>query len=99
MTLSLDVIYHLVEDAVFFEYIERLFSSSEKFVVIYSSNTDSQMKKQAPHIRHRNFSKWINENEPQWELLRHIPNKYPLTIERVNGSFSDFYIYKKNHEK
>jgi SAM-dependent methyltransferase len=99
LTLSLDVIFHLVEDAVFFEYMERLFSSSEKFVVIYSSNTDIQRKKQLAHNRHRNFSKWILENEMQWELHNFIPNKYPLSADGTKGTFSDFYFYKKIHEK
>jgi O-antigen/teichoic acid export membrane protein len=99
LTLSLDVIFHLVEDEVFFKYMERLFSSSEKFVVIYSSNTDIQLKKQLAHNRHRNFTKWILENEMHWELISFIPNRYPLSADGVQGTFSDFYIYKKIHEK
>lgn len=42
LTLSLDVIYHLIEDNVFFTYMDRLFDSSTKFVIIYSLNTDRQ---------------------------------------------------------
>ena len=95
LTLSLDVIYHLVEDAVFIKYMERLFNSSEKFVVIYSSNMEDQRAHQAPHVRHRRFSTWIQENKPQWKFRTHIPNKYPLTNDGEQGSFADFYIYEK----
>jgi len=95
LTLSLDVIYHLIEDAVFNEYMERLFNSSERFVVIYSSDTDHQRKIQAPHVRHRKFSMWVQKNRPEWQLLKHIPNKYPLTVGKSQGSFADFYLYYK----
>ena len=42
LTLSLDVIYHLIEDDVFHDYMSKLFDSSKKFVIIYSSNDDKQ---------------------------------------------------------
>ncbi|MBF0231573.1 MAG: class I SAM-dependent methyltransferase [Desulfamplus sp.] len=43
LTLSLDVIYHLIEDSVFAGYMNRLFDSSNKFVAIYSSDTDENV--------------------------------------------------------
>ena len=94
LTLSLDVIYHLVEDDVFFAYMDRLFDTSEKFVIIYSSNTDNQKKLQAVHVKHRHFSKWI-ERKAQWTLLEHIPNRYPYAGDDQEGSFADFYFYEK----
>lgn len=94
LTLSLDVIYHLIEDDVFGVYMKRLFASSEKFVIIYSSNTDKQAKLQAAHIRHRNFSEWI-KGKSEWKLKQHIPNKYPYTGDDQEESFADFYIYEK----
>lgn len=95
LTLSLDVIYHLIEDDVFSSYMERLFGSSNRFVVIYSSNTDKQSRIQAPHIKHRWFSKWIQQRKPGWRLIQHIPNRYPYTGDDEKGSFADFYIYEK----
>ena len=38
LSLSLDVIYHLIEDEVFNSYMKQLFDSSKKFVIIYSCN-------------------------------------------------------------
>lgn len=40
LSLSLDVIYHLVEDEVFETYINTLFKSARRYVIIYSSNSD-----------------------------------------------------------
>jgi SAM-dependent methyltransferase len=95
LTLSLDVIYHLVEDGVFVEYMNSLFDSSKRFVIIYSSNTDENPEGTAAHVRHRNFSKWLTDNKKEWKLMKHIPNKYPFNGDTKSGSFADFYIYSK----
>lgn len=95
LTLSLDVIYHLVEDAVFFDYMNKLFDASERFVAIYSSDKDEKIDPVAAHVRHRNFSKWIKNNKTDWKFLEHIPNKYPFNGDTKSGSFADFYFYEK----
>ena len=95
LTLSLDVIYHLIEDSVFFAYMKRLFDSSTRFVIIYSSNTGKQARSQAAHVKHRKFSKWIEENKSDWKLIQHILNRYPYTKDGQWGSASDFYLYEK----
>jgi SAM-dependent methyltransferase len=95
LTLSLDVIYHLVEDDIFEAYMRRLFHASDRFVIIYSSNKDEQGKIQAPHIKHRMFTSWIEENISGWKLIDHIPNKYPFTGNPKSGSSADFFFYEK----
>jgi SAM-dependent methyltransferase len=91
-TLSLDVIYHLVEDCIYEEYMSDLFHSATKYVIIYSSNVNW---KACEHVMHRKFTDWVDSNCPQWILHQHIPNKYPYnTKDPDNTSFSDFYIYK-----
>lgn len=95
LSLSLDVIYHLVEDRIFELYLNHLFSAAEKFVIIYSSDTDDNPSYLEPQIRNRCFSKWVEKNFPQWNLKQRIPNKYPLVSEQGIGSFADFFIYEK----
>lgn len=95
LALSLDVLYHLVENAVFERYMWRLFGSAKRFVIIYSSNTDDSLDNRAPHVRHRKFTGWIEANLSGWMLDRHIPNRYPYTGDQRQGSFSDFYIYRR----
>ncbi len=99
LTLSLDVIYHLIEDNVFNDYMSRLFDSAKKFVIIYSSDTDMNPAEQAVHVKHRNFSKWVKEKKPQWELIRHIPNRYPFNGDTNSGSFADFFVYERTSDK
>ena len=41
LALSLDVIYHLVDDNIYEKYMNDLFNSTNKFVIIYSSRLDS----------------------------------------------------------
>lgn len=96
LTLSLDVIYHLVEDSVFAGYMHRLFDSSERFVIIYSSDTDGDPESPpAKHVRHRHFSVWVEQNKSEWVLAKRIPNKYPFNSEVGGGSCADFYVYSK----
>ncbi|CAM5216466.1 hypothetical protein CDEF62S_00163 [Castellaniella defragrans] len=93
LTLSLDVIYHLVEDDVFEKYMCRLLDSSKKFVIIYSSNSNEMSS--VAHIRHRKFTDWIRENRSEWKLKEEIKNKYPPAKNTAEGSFANFYIFSR----
>lgn len=100
MNMSLDVIYHLVEDEIFENHMKLLFESASTLVVIYSSDTAQQQKVQGKHIRHRKFTDWIAKHANNWELKRVIPNKYPYKGDDTSGSFADFYIYSSlDHKK
>jgi len=93
LVLSLDVIYHLIENNVFEKYMETLFFASKKYVIIYASNkTGSQW---AHHVKHRKFTDWIESNKKDWNLLQFIPNKYPAADngEDPTTSFADFYVF------
>lgn len=92
LALSLDVIFHLVEDSVFDAYMRRLFAAARRFVVIYSSNMDQSWPNQ--HVRHREFTNWVARNEPAWRLDSTVNNRYPYDPEDPeNTSFADFYVF------
>jgi len=95
LALSLDVIFHLIEANAFESHLRHLFSSSEKYVIIYSSNKSINKIGQGVHVKHRFFTKWISKNIKGWKLDKKIKNKYPLFNDDRKGSFSDFYIYKR----
>jgi len=86
--LSLDVIYHLVEDSVFEQYMRDLFSAAQQYVIIYSSNKVGG--KTAQHVRHRRFTDFVQASFPDWKLDKVIenPNK--------PKSHSDFYFYVRS---
>jgi hypothetical protein len=95
LALSLDVVYHLVEDNIFEAYMHSLFEHAAQFVVIYSSNKEEPSG--VPHVRHRLFAKWIEKKAPQWRQCGFIRNRYPEDPERPDhSSFADFYIFELN---
>lgn len=95
LALSLDVIYHLVEDPVFERHMTLLFESAERHVIIYSSNTDENPPGIEPHVRQRRFTDWIDTHMPGWRLVRRIPNRFPFDPGSGRGSLADFYIYER----
>jgi SAM-dependent methyltransferase len=98
LALSLDVIYHLVEDHVFEQYMRTLFEASSRYVIIYSSNTEGHDDiGVSAHVRHRKFTGWIEKTYPQWKLLEHVPNQYPYEPESGSGSFADFFIFESTN--
>ena len=90
----MDVIFHLIEDDVYANYMEDLFKVSNKYVIIYSSNHEEYTR--WPEFRHRNFLSYIQKNIKGWKLDKFIPNKYPYVIgQEETTSTSDFYIFKR----
>jgi SAM-dependent methyltransferase len=87
MAVSLDVIYHLVEDEVFAKYMKDLFQSARLYVVIYATNKERCGT--APHVRHREFTSWVTDNCQSWHLVTQItgPNNGP--------DRADFFIYER----
>lgn len=69
-TLSLEVIFHLVEDAVFDTYMCHLFDAADRHVIICAADRDDLPT--APHERHRRFSGWIADNRPGWRLAEQV---------------------------
>ena len=96
LTLSLDVIYHLIEDDVFEHHMRCLFSAATRYVIIYSSNAaDAMTLPENPHVKHRQFTNWIDNNIEGWKLGNQIENKYPYKGDHKLGTWSDFYIYER----
>jgi hypothetical protein len=95
LALSLDVLYHLVEDPVFEDYLRTLFGAAERYVIIYSSDTDERPPDGAAHVRHRRFSRWIEQHLRDWTLCQRIRNRHPYTGDYRTGSFAEFFIYQR----
>ena len=94
LTMSIDVLFHLIEDETFTAYMSALFAYARRYVVIYSSNVE--MAWFAPHVRHRRFTDHVEATQPEWALLGHVPNAYPFDPHRPDDtSFADFFIYER----
>jgi hypothetical protein len=85
--VSLDVVYHLTEDAVFETYLGHLFAAGRRLVVIYSTNME--ISDAAPHVRHRRFTPWVAANCPEWALaeVTQGPN--------TEDARADFFVYQR----
>ena len=78
--LSLDVIYHLVEDSVYAGYLQRLFAAAERFVVIYSSD-ESRGVGNLPHVRHRKVSEDVAIRFPDFVRRTDLEALLPEPVE------------------
>jgi SAM-dependent methyltransferase len=95
LVLSLDVIYHLVEDEVYNAYMDKLFASARQFVIIYSSNFEQNDLEIISHIRHRKFTEWIADRCQGWRLYVHVPNLYKDNGNFHESSSADFFVYQR----
>ncbi len=92
LSLSIDVIYHLIEDDLFVDYIRNLFTHAGRFVIVYASNGDLAWP--AAHVRHRRFTDTVAALHPDWRLLAHCPNLHPFDSARPDDtSFADFFVF------
>jgi hypothetical protein len=85
LTLSLDVVFHLVEDEAFEAYMQALFNAADRFVVIYSR--DSEAPDRGRHVRWRKFTPWIERNIAGWELSRQESAPDP--------EYQDFHVFTR----
>ena len=96
LVVSLDVIYHLVEDDVFERYMNDLRRYAAKYIVIYSSNKSEAPGLWSPHVRHRIFTAEMEANGGDWRLAARIDNPFPFDADDPDDtSACDFYIYER----
>jgi SAM-dependent methyltransferase len=88
LALSLDVIYHLLEDDVYRRHLEDLFAAAKHHVIIYSSNREDSAG--AAHVRHRAFLRDVEAGFPEFRLQLKIDNALP------EQSFADFYVFSRS---
>lgn len=87
LALSLDVVFHLVEDEVFERYMSILFDCATRFVCVYSSNDEAPDL--GEHVRNRRFTTWVTQHRPEWRLCAQVPNPH----RDQEGVVSDFWFF------
>jgi hypothetical protein len=90
MTLSLEVIFHLLGDEMFELYMSHLFGASERFVVILAPDGKNERvpNNTGPHVKIRRFTEYVEAQYPGWTLIEKRTNRFP------DDSISDFFFYK-----
>jgi len=89
LALSLDVLYHIIEEKNYLKYLEDLFSLGEKYVIVYSTNFDLN---ETQHVLHRKFTEDV-KRFPEWELMSETKNPFPGNGEQE--SMADFFVFKR----
>lgn len=96
LAMSLDVIYHLVEDHVFEAHLRSVFGAATRFVAVYSTNRDAPDDAGLAHVRHRRFTDFVERALPGWKVIRNIkqPNTYSGDITAT--SLAEFFFFEKS---
>ncbi len=93
LTLSLDVVYHLVEDGIYARHLQDLFGASRRFVILYTSDSERLSVPEHPtaHVRHRPVRRDVAARFPHWTLRSQVDGP-----QRLGGSssFAEFLIYQ-----
>lgn len=87
LALSLDVLYHLVEDHRYEDHLRLLFGASREWVIVYSSN-EVRTGFEA-HVKHRAFTRDVERWFPDFVLQTESPNPWaPRTHSR-------FFVFRR----
>lgn len=86
LALSMDVIFHLVNDKDYRDYLLNLFGSARKLVLIYSTNYAGG--RTARHVLRRRFTPDVASRFIDWELAEAPPDPEQ----------SGFYLYRRKRD-
>ncbi|MEU6247502.1 class I SAM-dependent methyltransferase [Glycomyces sp. NPDC047010] len=97
MAMSLDVIYHLIEDKVYDLHLKHVFGAARRNVVLFTGDASdpSLAGDFAAHVRIRPVLKDVEERYPEWRLRERIANPRPWSEYGADGSIADFFIYER----
>lgn len=73
LCMSLDVLYHIIDEKDYKNYLEQLFGKSKRFVLIYSSNHDSNAN-EPNYIFHRKITEWVDKYFTDFVFIEDVDN-------------------------
>jgi SAM-dependent methyltransferase len=85
MALSMDVLFHFPDDTDYHAYLDRLFASAWRLVLIYATDYDGG--RTARHVMRRHFTPDIAARFPAWRLIEEPPRPSPQA--------AGFFLYRK----
>jgi len=89
--ISIEVLFHLVENPVWEKYLHDLFSCATKYVIIMSTNHDRN-ETASKHVFNRNFYSFIEKNYPHFEFEKSFVSNNKDVNERFYGDY--FHLFK-----
>jgi len=94
LAMSMDVIFHLVEDAVYDAYMTRLFEAGSRYVMIYSTSADMQ-NTGTPHVRHRNVATDVAVRFGNFSRMHGLESQLPEPVRFDRGLPTSFFLYQR----
>ena len=87
LVLSLDVTYHLVEQAVYDQHLNDVFGSATRFVILYTTDSDlvDPALVSADHVLHRPVCDHVSRRFPGWMMIDCL----------LTAGGSGFYTYER----
>lgn len=79
LAVSMEVLFHLTDDAEYLTYLDRLFRSARRLVAVYGTDYDSET---VAHMRHRN-------------VTRDAPNGWTLTVKADDPETPGWYLWER----
>lgn len=92
LALSLDVLYHLVEDSIYEDYLRTLFAAGREYVIIYSSSTD-QPRRTMRHVMHRPVERDVAQRFPDFRRMHEAESAPPKAGDGVSDA--RFFMYRR----
>lgn len=96
LAMSLDVLFHLVEQEVFEAYLHDLFGLARRYVLIYASEERPETRKQT--VTNRPFTNWVDRNMPEWTLEQVFANPHAWNGDPHTSTHSQFYLYVRRSD-
>ena len=84
LTISMDVILHLMEEDIYKQYIVDLFRLSSRYVIIYSPNRNQIFSE-----IHNKFREFMPDVPKNFKLIEHVINPH-----KGDNTQADFYVFE-----
>lgn len=94
LAISLDVLFHLVEDEIYWSYLGALFQAGRRYVLVYSTSS-KRPGKNLRHVRHRPVEKDILERFKSFKRIDQFESKIPPAVEYSDGGYTRFFAYER----
>lgn len=91
--MSLDVLYHIVEQDEFEAYLRRLFSAGRDWVIVYAADVDEVQTPRGRHVYRRRFTPWVDTQAPGFSLVASPPRPKSLSTTAAGGA--SFFVWRR----
>jgi SAM-dependent methyltransferase len=95
LAMSLDVIYHLVEDRVYEAHLRSVFGAATRYVAVFSTNLDAPDDAGLAHVRHRHFTDFVARELGTWKLLRNEKPPKAYSGDITSSTLAEFFLFEK----